>query len=590
MIGLTSEIKRLFPQLFITLIFIALIILTGCTQRANTFFEKELSYPDLLTSDQKIKLAAYVIPTEKQYEWQQLELTAFIHFGMNTFTGRESGNGSEDPELFNPTNFDAEQWIVSLYNAGFRMIVITAKHSDGFCLWPTQTTTHSVSSSPWLNGNGDIIKAVKDAADKYDMKFGLYLSPADNYEETYAQLIELLTNYGEIDMVWVDSEPGEDHFNNVVDSLQPNSVKAVMGGDVRWAGNEDGFGRETQWSVTPLRPEISKTLIAENNRLNITPTTEDLGSNELIIESKSIHWYPSFVNVSIRPGLFYHPQEDHQIKTLAELVDIYFHSVGMNSVLLLNIPPDTRGRLHELDVERLQKLGSYISNTFEDDKIIESEIEWKPRSGSSREFEILQGDSINTVLLQEDIQKGQRVEEFTVEGLINDEWVKLAEGTTIGYKRLLRFRDTYATKIRVTIEETRDIANIKKVGAYYAPVLEGSIMKEKLSDLTTEKWKVNNPQPLTIDLGESYSLKGFTYSPDDIKESLFKYIFFVSDDGENWTEISNTEFSNIKNDPNPQTVSFDEAVNARYIKLESVEGVNGGIPAVDMEQIGILLN
>ena len=607
MINSNLEIKKLLPILIV----VAIFILTACNQRANTYFEKELTFPDLLTSDQKVKLSAYVVPTESQYDWQQLELTAFIHFGINTFTGKEWGDGNEDPKLFNPTNFDAEQWVVSLQDAGFKMIILTAKHHDGFCLWPTQTTNHSVRSSSWLNGKGDVVKAVKDACDKYDMKFGVYLSPWDRNAESYGdspaynrmfvqQLTELLTNYGEIHEVWFDGANGEGpngkvqeydwaRFYNVIDSLQPKSVKAIMGDDVRWVGNESGLGRATEWSVTPLQPDINKTIVTENNRLNITPTSEDLGSNELIIESKSIYWYPSEVDVSIRPGWFYHPEQDHHVKTLPELVDIYFQSVGMNSVLLLNVPPDKRGLLHEIDVDHLQQFGAYIRSTFKNEKLIDGEVEWKARSGATKEFNIIQGDIVNTVLLQEDILKGQRVEEFTVEGLVNDEWIKITEGTTIGYKRLLRFNDTQATKIRITIDETRDIANIKKVGAYYAPVLKGSVMEVKLTDITTEKWIENSTQPLTIDLGEDYTLKGFTYSPDKIKESLFKYMFYISEDGENWTKIKESEFSNIKNNPIPQTISFDEPVNARYIKLESVEGVNGGIPAVEMDQIGILL-
>ena len=594
------------------LFLLVVVLLSGCNQRANTYFEKHLTFPELLTKDQKVKLAAYVVPTESQYEWQQLELTAFIHFGINTFTGREWGDGSEDPNLFNPTDFDAEQWVESLQDAGFKMIILTAKHHDGFCLWPTQTTSHSVASSSWLNGKGDVVKAVKDACEKYDMKFGVYLSPWDRNAESYGdspaynnmfvqQLNELLTNYGEIHEVWFDGANGEGpngkvqeydwtRFYHVIDSLQPMAVKAIMGNDVRWVGNESGFGRETEWSVTPLQPDINKAMIAENSRLNISPTSKDLGSNGLIEESKSIYWYPSEVDVSIRPGWFYHAEQDSQVKTLAQLVDIYFQSVGMNSVLLLNVPPDRRGRIHEVDVDHLSQFGDYISSVFDNEKLTDGEAEWKAHAGESREFAVSEGQTINTILLQEDILKGQRVEEFIIEGLVNEEWVKLSEGTTIGYKRLLRFNDTQPTKIRITVEETRDVANIKKVGAYNAPVLDGSIMQVKLSDITSEKWVVGNPQPLTIDLGENYSLKGFTYSPNQSEESLFKYTFSASEDGENWFNVVTNEFSNIKNNPIPQRITFDNNVNARYIKIESIEGTEGGSPSVDIEQIGILID
>lgn len=474
-------------------LFLAVYIIGGCNQRTNTFFEKELTFPDLLTSDQKVKLAAYVVPTKQQLDWQQLELTAFIHFGINTFTGREWGDGSEDPELFNPTDFDAEQWVSVLHESGFKMLILTAKHHDGFCLWPTNTTPHSVASSSWKNGQGDIVREVREACEKYNMKFGVYLSPWDRNAASYGdspryntmlteQLTELLSNYGEVHEVWFDGANGEGpngrtqeydwaRFYHVIDSLQPSAVKAIMGNDVRWVGNEEGLGRETEWSVTPLQPAINELVINENERLNISPTAMDLGSRDLIEDAKTIYWYPSEVDVSIRPGWFYHPEEDEQVKTLQELVDIYYRSVGMNSVLLLNIPPDTRGQLHEVDTKRLIEFGHYIKSTFQNEKLIDGNASWKGRPGTSKEFNVLPDETINTVLLQEDIRKGQRVEEFTVEGWIDGEWVTLAEGTTIGYKRLLRFNDAAPTHVRVNIINTRDIANIAKVGAYYAPAL-----------------------------------------------------------------------------------------------------------------------
>ena len=470
-----------------------LLLITSCSQRANTYFEKKLTFPNILTSDQKIKLAAYIVPTTRQYEWQQLELTAFIHFGMNTFTGKEWGDGKEDPALFNPTDFNAEQWIAVLKQAGFKMVILTAKHHDGFCLWPSETTSHTVAASPWRNGQGDVVREVKEACDKYEMKFGFYLSPWDRnagsygdsprYNELFArQLTELLTRYGEVHEVWFDGANGEgangkvqeydwERFYNVIDSLQPGAVKAIMGDDVRWVGNENGLGRETEWSVTPLYPEINESIKIENKRLNITHTSEDLGSRELIREATTLYWNPSEVDVSIRPGWFYHPEENDQLKSLSQLVDIYFQSVGMNSVLLLNVPPDTRGRIHENDVERLTQFGNYLTTLFENELLIDGQMIWKARTGATREYIVRTDETINTVMLQEDIRKGQRVESFTVEGWIGQEWRTLAEGTTIGYKRLLRFEDAKPGKIRVTIHGTRDVALIIKVGAYYAPLL-----------------------------------------------------------------------------------------------------------------------
>jgi len=592
-------------------LFVTVAVLTGCNQRANTYFEKKLTFPDILTSDQKVKLSAYVVPSQRQYEWQQLELTAFIHFGMNTFTGREWGDGSEDPALFNPTDFNAEQWVTSLQEAGFKMIILTAKHHDGFCLWPTLTTNHSVAASGWRNGQGDIVQEVKEACDKQNMKFGIYLSPWDRNAESYgdspkynkmfvSQLSELLTNYGEVHEVWFDGANGEGpngkvqeydwtRFYHVIDSLQPKAVKAIMGDDVRWVGNENGLGRETEWSVTPLNPDINEAVAIENKRLNISPVAKELGSRDLIEEAKTLYWYPSEVDVSIRPGWFYHSEQDNQVKTLRQLVDIYYQSVGMNSVLLLNVPPDRRGRLHEVDVERLRMFGAYISNTFNNEKITDGAILWKARSGASKEYNLLPGETINTVMLQEDIQKGQRVEEFKVEGLVNDEWVFLTEGTTIGYKRLLKFAEVNPSKLRVTVSETRDIANIKKVGAYHAPALAGDRNDIRLSDISSDKWESTGVNPLIVDLGQIYPIKGFTYSPDESKESVFNYLFRVSEDAVAWKEAIRGEFSNIKNNPVPQKVTLDEVVNARYIEMEAVTGVDGGKPTVEMSQIGILI-
>ncbi len=603
--------KTTYHGIILTLL-LTVLTLAGCNQRANIYFEKKLTFPELVTSDQKVKLAGYVVPTQSQYEWQQLELTAFIHFGINTFTGREWGYGNEDPKLFNPTNFDAEQWVIALKDAGFKMLILTAKHHDGFCLWPTNTSGYSVAASPWRNGNGDVVKEVREACEKHDMKFGVYLSPWDRNAESYGdsprynemfvqQLTELLTNYGEVHEVWFDGANGEGpngkvqeydwtRFYHVIDSLQPMAVKAIMGNDVRWVGNESGLGRETEWSVTPLQPGVNEAVISENIRLNISATAQDLGSRNLIEEANTIYWYPSEVDVSIRPGWFYHAEQDHQVKTLAHLVDIYYQSVGMNSVLLLNIPPDTRGRIHEIDVERLKEFGEYINSTFSNNKLIDGDSEWKARAGASKEFDILPNEKFNTVMLQEDILKGQRVEEFTVEGLVGEKWIPLAEGTTIGYKRLLRFATSDATKIRVTINETRDIANIKTVGTFYAPALQGETNESDLSDLSSEIWEVIDAQPLVIDLGDTHPIKGFTYSPDNSRESVFTYIFSVSEDGESWNELANSEFSNIKNNPIPQRVTFDQAVNARYIKIETLNGVDGGIPSVEKEQIGVLLN
>lgn len=599
--------KRL--TFIVTLLMILVSI--GCIKQ-KSYIEKEIVFNDKLTAEQKLKLAANLVPTKQQYAWQQLELTAFIHFGINTFTGREWGDGTEDPNLFNPTDFNAEQWVVALKDGGFKMIILTAKHHDGFCLWPTKTTEYSVASSSWRDGSGDVVRELRNACEKHNMKFGVYLSPWDRNAKSYGdspeynkmfdqQLKELLSNYGQIDEVWFDGANGEGPngkkqiydwkaYNHVIDSLQPLAVKAIMGDDVRWVGNESGLGRETEWSVTPLRAIIYDDAEKENERLNISATAKDLGSRKLIEEAKSIYWYPSEVDVSIRPGWFYHPEQDIQVKSLEELVDIYYNSVGMNSVLLLNVPPDTRGLIHETDVARLKEFGMYIKQTFDDNMLNETNSYWKAQNGDYKEYKIKEGEMINTVMLMEDIQKGQRVEVFKVEGLIDGNWIKLTEGTTIGYKRLLRFDDVSPRMIRITITECRFGANIKEVGAYYANAYNEISNVESLNDIDKDWAQVIETSPLTVDIqGSELMITGFTYTPIEDKESAYKYKFYLSSNGKDWNEeTKDTEFGNIKNNPVPRTIFFDKPVKARYFKFEVIEGTEGGKPTISPYQIGIL--
>ncbi len=481
-----------------------------------------------------------------------------------------------------------------------------------FVCGPQKLPRHSVANSLWRDGSGDVVRELKNAADKHDMKFGVYLSPWDRNAPSYGdspkynkmfveQLKELLSNYGQVHEVWFDGANAEGPngkkqeydwkaFYHVIDSLQPLAVKAIMGDDVRWVGNESGLGRETEWSVTPLQADIHENAVEENKRLGISATAKDLGSRKLIEQANSIYWYPSEVDVSIRPGWFYHPEQDAQVKTLEHLVDIYYQSVGMNSVLLLNIPPDTRGLINEVDVARLKEFGQYIETTFADNKMAEAHSYWRAENGDYREYKIKDGAVINTVLLQEDIKKGQRVEVFKVEGLINGSWTKLTEGTTIGYKRLLRFDDVSPEKIRITIIETRFSANIKEIGAYYAAPFteEGGLVE--LSHIESDWAEVIETNPLTVDMiGEVMEVAGFTYNPDAENEMAFKYRFLLSTDGETWIEPSqNREFGNIKNNPVAQFIHFDEVHKARYFKLEVEQGTEGGKPTIDPKQIGIL--
>jgi alpha-L-fucosidase len=477
----------------ITTLLIAATITSCATLNKEQYYEQHVAIPQDATTEERIELASHVVPSDKQLAWQKMELTAFLHFGMNTFTDSEWGSGNDSPELFNPTELDCEQWVTTLKEAGFKMVILTAKHHDGFCLWPTATTEYSVKNSPWKEGKGDVVAELRKACHKHNMKFGFYLSPWDRNAECYgdspaynkffvAQLTELLTNYGRVDEVWLDGACGEGpngkqqaydwtSILQTIDRLQPHAVTAIMGDDVRWVGNEGGKGRTTEWSATPFTPKSLDNSVIANEALNIDEMSKDLGSRELLSRATDIYWYPSEVDVSIRPGWFYHDWQDDEVRTLANLVEIYFSSVGRNSVLLLNIPPDRRGKIHEIDVQRLKELSQYIDNTFAHNLLRRGSEQWLATEGVKHEYEVKKGATANTILLQEQIEKGQRVESFMVEALIDNEWQCIAQGTTIGYKRLLRFEECTPQRIRVTILQSRGEAHIANAGLYYAKPL-----------------------------------------------------------------------------------------------------------------------
>ena len=599
----------------LTSLLLSVALMSGVqAQKKENYYVKHVEFPQGATLEQKVDMAARLVPTPQQYAWQQLELTAFLHFGINTFTGREWGDGKEDPALFNPSELDAEQWVRTLKEAGFKMVLLTAKHHDGFCLWPTATTKHSVASSPWKNGQGDVVKELRAACDKYDMKFGVYLSPWDRNAECYGdspryndffirQLTELLTNYGEVHEVWFDGANGEgpngkkqvydwDAFYQTIQRLQPRAVMAIMGDDVRWVGNEKGLGRATEWSATVLTPGIYTRSPENNNRLGVFGKAEDLGSRKILEKATELFWYPSEVDVSIRPGWFYHVEEDSKVKSLKHLADIYFQSVGYNSVLLLNIPPDRRGLINEADVQRLNEFAAYRERVFASNKVVNGRKYWNATFGSEKVYSLKPNAEINVVMLQEDITKGQRVEAFTVEALTDNGWKEVGKGTTIGYKRMLRFPTVKASKLRVKIDECRLTASISQVAAYYAEPLQEETKKEDWNNLPRSGWKQVAVSPLTVDLGKTVTLNSFTYAPAkaEAKPTMaFRYKFFVSVDGKNWKEVPTSgEFSNIMHNPLPQTVAFNQKVQARFIKLEATTP-DAAVAKVNMDEIGVMV-
>jgi alpha-L-fucosidase len=460
-----------------------------------------------------VRKAAQVTPTARQLRWQELEVTGFLHFGMNTFTEREWGEGKESPALFNPTALDATQWVQTAKAGGIKQLILTAKHHDGFCLWPSKYTAHSVKNSPWKTGLGDVVKEVADACHKAGMGFGVYLSPWDRNAPVYGteayndyfinQLTELLTNYGRVDEVWFDGANGEGangkkqvydftRWYTLIRKLQPDAVIAVMGPDVRWVGTETGYGRSTEWSVVPADNLDQGAISALSQKdLLIKPSGygngEDMGSRDALYKAGSLVWYPAETDVSIRPGWFYHKEEDDKVKSPEKLLDIYFNSVGKNGVLLLNIPPDKRGLIHESDVKNLTAWKNTIDHIFSENFISSAAITsangkktkaladgnkntyWTTKQEDTTatiEVNLRQVRTFNVCRLQEYIKKGQRVENFVLEYKHGDEWKTATSGTTIGYKRMITFPDVSAQYIRLRITSSRMQPMISDFGIF----------------------------------------------------------------------------------------------------------------------------
>ena len=575
------------------------IALCGIVAHASDeYFVKELIFPEGTDSITKVEMAARLVPNEQQRAWQQRELTAFLHFGMNTFTDREWGDGKESPELFNPDSLDTDQWVSALKDAGFKMVILTAKHHDGFCLWPTATTDHSVASSPWRGGKGDVVADLRKSCDKYGMKLGIYLSPWDRNASCYgdspryndmfvAQLTELLTNYGKIDEVWFDGACGEGpngkkqeydwlRFRETMRRLQPEAVLAITGDDVRWVGNEGGRGRETEWSVTPLVPSIYSYSDSINKSLGIDAMSPGIGSRELVAKADRLYWWPSEGDVSIRPGWFYHSHEKPH--SLSRLADIYLQSVGRNSVLLLNIPPDRSGRINQADVNRLMEMRRWIDQNFTDNLL------GTPSA------------TINSVVLEEDIDRGQRVEQFEILGYdsTNDRWTPLAQGTTIGKKRILTFPDTKVDALRLKILSSRSTPHARITGAYHITMpQETAPATIELPSIPTKGMKLTTAKNdgnfiYTIRMPKATEIAGFVYTPEPAKGLLFKYAVQSSLDGKKWTDIATTgEFSNVEANPIPQQVVFETPVKARYFRLRTLETI-GNSPMLSTSTLTLL--
>lgn len=399
----------------------------------------------------------------------------FLHFGVNTFTDREWGDGREDPAIFAPARLDARQWARKAREAGFRSMILTAKHHDGFCLWPSSTTTHSLARSPWRSGQGDVVRDLVDSCRAEGLHPGLYLSPWDRnnpaygnsslYNDLYCdQLTELLTRYGRIGEVWFDGANGEGpngkrqiydwpRVFGLVRRLQPDAVIfSDAGTDARWCGNERGLAGEPNWST--VNPGV---------------VTEPGASGAGVIEELQhgdpggTAWRPAEVDTSIRPGWFHHPAEDSRVRTVDELVELYFTSVGRNAKLLLNVPPTRDGVLHETDVARIAGFRRRLDSLFEN-PTSGVRSTWRVAGARSAELDVELGDSatIAAVRLEENIARGQRVSRYSVRGATETGWRTLSCGTTVGYARLDRCEPTVVRRVRVVVEDA--VATPERIG------------------------------------------------------------------------------------------------------------------------------
>ena len=491
----------------------------------GAFFCLGMLFP--VFSQVKAPSAQGPVPNENQLRWQEMEYYAFIHFSINTYTDMAWGKGDEDPKLFNPTKLDCRQWARICKEAGMKGIIFTAKHHSGFCLWPSKYTDYSVKNVPWRNGQADVVRELADACKEYGLKLGIYLSPWDrNYAEygrpayiTYFrnQLRELLSNYGEIFEVWYDGANGGSGYYGganetrkidaktyydwpntykLVRELQPNIVIWNDGGDradLRWVGTEAGYVGETNWSLLNAKGDVPEEMLRHG------------------VENGD-SWVPGEVNTSIRPEWFYHEREDKKVKTLPQLMDTYYHSIGRNGTLLLNFPIMPNGLIHEKDEKAALEFAQAVKEAFAVNLVAKSRAKASNIRGKSSKYhasKAIDADketywttddgvnqaaltirfskptTFNRFLVQEYIRLGQRVKAFTVEAMVDGVWKELAKETTIGYKRILRFPTVEATQLRFTITDSKSCPLISNIGVYKAPQIltPPSIVREQSGDI-----------------------------------------------------------------------------------------------------------
>lgn len=543
-----------------------------------------------------IRKAAHVIPTPNQLEYKKLEFTCFVHFGPNTFTRMEWGNGKEDPKIFDLKNLDTDQWCRIMKAAGMKLVVFTAKHHDGFVLWQSRYTNHGVMSSPFQDGQGDVLKNLAASCEKYGIKLGVYLSPADlyqieNIEGLYGnlskytnrtiprpvvgrpyenkttfqfevddyneyflnQLFELLTEYGPVHEVWFDGahpkrKGGQTHnysaWKELIKTLAPQAV--IFGReDVRWCGNESGKTRESEWDVIPFPDD-------PNEKIQFADLHGDLGSREKLYEGNYLHFMPTETNTSIREGWFFRDETDQKVRNADDVFDIYERVVGGNSVFLLNIPPTREGLFGAEDVKVLEEVGRRIKETYGSsmldgasgakELLDNNENTFVLGENGNAEYiiELKSKQLVNRIILQEAIAThSQRIEEHRLDAWVDGNWKEVASGTTVGYKKILRFSATNTSKFRIRILKSRLDPTLSSVSAHYyktrPPQIEIQRDTDGLVTLSFQKhqfmWKSHGIDA-TANLNENLEIRYTSDGSRPTQKSKLYNLPFVHRSGE----------------------------------------------------------
>lgn len=609
------------------------------------------------------------LPSERQLHWQETEMYCIMHYGLVTYANKEWGYGDKDPATFAAPHFDAGDVIRTIKQAGFNGIVLVAKHHDGFCLWPTTTTGYNITQSPWKNGKGDMVKEYQEACEKENFKLGIYCSPWDRNHPLYGQpeyvtevyipqLKELYSNYGQLFMSWHDGANGgggyygganehreidrETYYGweaiwKITRTMQPDAcLFGDAGPDVRWVGNEDGFAAETSWATyTPEAREPDKK--PANGAVLYEKGMEGTRNGK--------YWMPAECDVPLRPGWFYHKTEDQQVKTPAQLLELYYKSVGRGACLDLGINLDTEGRFPEGDKETLLAFGRLLKSIFDNNLIAGATFTASNIRGNNHPLfgpaNLIDGDrysywatddkittpeliidlpgprTFNVIRLRENIKLGQRIEKFAIDTWKDDGWKEITTGTSIGANRLIPLTTKITSgKLRLRILQSPVCITLSDVGLFVEPDKLSTVDEIVPTDFEQHKegwkivlytspenieraidgdestfWQASShalPQELIIDMGSLQIINGITYLPrqDRKWEGIITwYRFYISPAGETWQEVAAGEFSNIAANPLKQRLVLDQPVPARYVKMEAIEAIPG--EDVTVAEIGI---